>query len=131
MTLQLDERALKAVVRRRGRGREAGIVLRVEHASLHAGAPPVLAVHWTTARRVEAALLLLDLDDVAVWVEERVARYTEARDVTISATRLGPFEWLRLDDPFAMEHLEEWEQRHGTVSKAVPIEGVRNASSGG
>jgi hypothetical protein len=51
--------------------------------------------------------------DVAVVVDRRVARYTQWRDLTFSARRLGPFEVLVVVDELrVLVEMQAWEQTH-------------------
>jgi hypothetical protein len=54
--------------------------------------------------------------DVAVAMDRRVARYTQWRDLTISARRLGPFENLVVVDELrVLLEMQAWEKAHPAV----------------
>jgi hypothetical protein len=46
-------------------------------------------------------------------MDQRVARYTQWRDVWISAWRLGPIErMVVVDEPLVLLEMEAWERTH-------------------
>jgi hypothetical protein len=135
----LDERAQAAIATRRTRGKDARIVLRIDHVSLRAGVPWTFAVGWAPSNQPEATTILQRAGDVEVCVDQRIARFTRSRDLTISSTHLGPWERLIVTDPFAFERMQEWEQAHPQISLppsvgAGPVQhspGRRRAPSAG
>ena len=106
----LDERARAAIARRRGRGKDARIVLRIAHGSLHVGVPWTLAVGWPPRHWSHDTLVEQRAGDVEIYVHQRIARYSQSRDLTVSSARVGPWEWLVVADPFAFEHMQQWER---------------------
>jgi hypothetical protein len=118
----LDERARATVMRRRARGKDARVVLRMDRGSLRAGVPWTLAVGWGPHRWLDATVVLQRASEVKVYTDQRIARYTQSHDLTISSARLGPWEWLVVADPFAFERMQEWERTHPEVP--LPPAGV-------
>lgn len=115
MAIILDERARAVIARRRSRGGDDRLFLRLERGSLRAGVPWVLVVGWAKRQRQEDADIVQRAGDAEVYMDRRIARYTRSRDLTISGARLGPWQWLVVADPFAFEHMREWEQTHRDV----------------
>ncbi|MBV9280455.1 MAG: hypothetical protein JOZ41_10275 [Chloroflexi bacterium] len=122
MAVILDERARAAVVRRRARGKDGTIYLRLERATVRTGIPCVVVVGWSPHHPPARELVVRRVGDVDVSMDWRVARFTQRRDMTVSAARLGPFEWLVVADPFAAEGLMEWERTHDLFP--LPPEGL-------
>lgn len=111
MAVFIDERAHAAVARRRAHGRDATLFLRREVYPVRGGI--VLDVGWAPRRWPRRALVVKQVGDVAVVVDRRVGRYTQWRDLTISARRLGPFEDLVVVDELrVLLEMQAWEQTH-------------------
>jgi hypothetical protein len=112
----IDEKAHAAIARRRALGRNDTIFLRVERISGRGG--PLghldLVVSWSPCHQADPALALRLVRDVVVLVDRRVARYTYWHDMTVSAWRLGPFEWLMID-PYVLPEMQEWERTHPAI----------------
>lgn len=125
MAIILDERAQAAIRRRRARGNDARIVLRIDWGSLHAGVPWTFAVGWIPCSLPADTVVLQRISDVEIRVNQHIVRYTHSRDLTISSARLGLWEWLVVADPFAFERMQEWEcirpddQEQPTVASAA------------
>ena len=73
-----------------------------------------LVVGWSPRRQPDRALAVQSVGDVVVCMDRRVARYAHWHDVTISAWRLGPFEWLMID-PYVLPEMQEWERTHPAI----------------
>jgi hypothetical protein len=115
----VDERARAAVNRRRSRGKDARLVLRVQRLSPKTGFPDAAVIGWT---RVEPPPELVEWHarDVKFFVEPRLARYAEVRDLVISAWRIGPWERIVLADPYLMLRVAEWEYTHAKTLHSAP-----------
>lgn len=131
MAIILDESALDVIARRRARGKDATLYLRLERGSLRAGVPWILAVGWAPRYRPDRTLVSQLAANAEIHVEPRVARYTQSRDLTVSAARLGPWEWLVVADPFAFERMWEWEWTHPVVSLPPLVTGSLAQSGAG
>lgn len=116
MAIILDQRARAAVDRRRTRGRDTTLFLRREVIPVRGGI--VLAVDWAPRRWPRCHLDVRQAGDVTVVVDRLVARYTQWRDVTISARRLGPFGELVVDGelPVLLE-MQDWARTHPDVER--------------
>jgi hypothetical protein len=115
----VDERARAAVNRRRSRGKDARLVLRVQRLSPKTGFPDAAVIGWT---RVEPPPELVEwhAQDVKIFVEPRLARYAEVRDLVVSAWRIGPLERIVLADPYLMLRVAEWEYTDAKTLQAGP-----------
>jgi hypothetical protein len=114
MAIIVDECARAAIARRRAHGHDATLFLRREAYPVRGGI--VLEVGWAPRRWPRRALVVEQVGDVAVVVDRRVARYTQWRDLTISARRLGPFENLVVVDELrVLLEMQAWEQMHPAV----------------
>jgi hypothetical protein len=113
MAVILDQQAREAIARRRARGRDTTLFLRLEVIPARGGWPHVLAVDWAPRRWPRRPLVERQVGDVTVVMGRRVARYTQWRDVTLSAWRLGPLERVVVVDelPVLLE-MEAWERTH-------------------
>ncbi|HEX8918182.1 MAG TPA: hypothetical protein VF898_06745 [Chloroflexota bacterium] len=116
MALILDERARAVIASRRARGKDDRVYLRFERSSIRSGVAWVVAVGWSPRRLPEGAIVVQNVGGTEVHVDRRLARYAKSRDLTISGARLGPWQWLAMADPFAYEHVREWELAHPDVS---------------
>jgi CheY-like chemotaxis protein len=116
VTVSIDEKARAAIARRRALGQDATLFLRVERISGRGG--PLghsdLVVGWSP-RQPDRALVVRLVGDVVVLMDRRVARYTNWHDMTVSAWRLGPFEWLMID-PYVLPEMQEWESTHPVIA---------------
>lgn len=121
MAIILDDSARDAVARRRARGKDATLSLRLDRSSLRAGVPWVMTVGWTSRRRAENGFVLRHTGDVQVRIDLRIARYAQWRDLIISGARLGPWRWPVVADPFAFEHMREWERSHPDGEAPAPM----------
>jgi hypothetical protein len=114
MAIIIDECARAAIARRRARGRDATLFLRREAYPVRGGI--VLDVGWAPRRWPRRTLVMQQVGDVAVVVDRRVGRYTQWRDLTISARRLGPFEELVVVDALrVLLEMQAWEETHPAV----------------
>jgi hypothetical protein len=112
MAIILDERARAAIRRRRARQQGDALLLRVETLPLR-GITRVLAVDWAPRRLPRRPVVARRVGDAVVYVDARVARYTDWQDVTVSAWRLGPLDRpLVRDEPLALLQMERWERMH-------------------
>jgi hypothetical protein len=98
----VDERARVALARRRRRGQDAALLLRIA-AVPHPGPasdPEVLWVGWLSPHRPRdlRGLVLWEVGAAVLFVDARLSRYTEEQDITLSAWRLGPFTRLYVVD---------------------------------
>jgi hypothetical protein len=109
MAIVLDRRALEIRAHRRAHSQDDRIFLRLERCSIRAGAPWVVVAGWAPPHWPDYALVLRRAEGVEIHVEPRLARYAQWNDLTISGTHMGPWRWLSLADPFAYEHMREWE----------------------
>jgi hypothetical protein len=114
MAIFINERAQAAIAWRRAHGRDATLFLRREAYPVRGGI--VLDVGWAPRRWPRRALVGQQVGDVAVVVDRRIARYTQWRNLTISARRLGPFEELVVVDALrVLLEMQAWEQTHPAV----------------
>lgn len=120
MAIVLDNSAGDVIARRRARGKDTTLFLRLERGPLRAGVPWILTVGWAPLTRPDGTVVVQSPEDVRVYVDPRVARYAQWRDLTISGARLGPWAWLVVADPFAFEHMREWERTHTDVPLPQP-----------
>jgi hypothetical protein len=86
MAVTMDERARREIARRRRRGRDATLLVRVGRI----GVQEYVAVGWASRQRGVDEVVRL-VDGVVVLMDERVAAYTREHAITISAWRWGPF----------------------------------------
>lgn len=112
MALIVSGSAHDAVARRRARKKDTTLYLRVDTVPVRTGDPHLLTVGWAP-RRLPRGVVKRQVGDVVVCLGPRVARYTQWRDLTIAAWRLGPLEFLTVKDaPLALLELREWERTH-------------------
>lgn len=117
MAIILDDQMRAAIVRRRARGRDATLLLRVEAIPARGGVPHFVAVTWAPRRWPRRTFVERQVEGVAVCMDQRLARYTRWRDVTISAWRLGPLEHLVVEEELlVLLEMEEWERTHPSVA---------------
>ena len=117
MALILDGGVRTAIARRRARGQDDRLFLRVEAVPMHGGYPHVLTVGWAPRRWPRHALVSRRVGDVEVILGPRIARYTQWRDLTISAWRLGPIEHLVVDEELlVLLDMETWERMHPGIA---------------
>ncbi len=110
MALCLDRPAQAAVARRRARGRDTSIALRLVYLRCW---QPALSVGWAPGAWKRHGLLRLRAGTVDLYVSRRLARYAQWHDVTISAAHLGPLTWLIVvDESHLSLDLLTWEQTH-------------------
>lgn len=120
MALIIDERARAAIARRRAGGREARLFLRVEPLPARGGFSHMLAVDWVPRRWLQRAPTARQVGDVTVYIDQRLARYTQWADVTLSAWRLGPLEWVVVArELLVLLEMEEWEHAHPPAARLV------------
>jgi hypothetical protein len=138
VAIVLDERAQAAITRRRARGKDARLVLRVERLSPKTGFPNVADIGWASRRRPARELVVCHVEDVEVHADRRLVRYAGWRDVVVSAWRLGPVERLVLADPYLMLRVVDWEYARARAAlpagerptEQSPIDGARRVSIG-
>ena len=114
MAVIIDEKARAAIARRRSRGRDATLFLRVETIPTMygpAGGAPDLIVGWAPRHWPGRMLSVRPVGDAVVCLDRRIARYSTWHDVTISAWRLGPFDHLVVD-PNVLLEVQQWERTH-------------------
>lgn len=112
MALIIDEEARAALTRRRQRGRDAAIMVRVAAVPARGCTCQIVAT-WASQRDRQRAAAAQRVDDVTIHLGPRMARYARWHDVTISAWRLGPLTRLAVaDEPLVLLELLEWEQLH-------------------
>jgi hypothetical protein len=110
----LDDKARDAIARRRARGRDHTLYLRIEWIDGlrgPGGATSDLIVGWAPRHLPGRGLVVRPMDDTVICVDGRVARYAAWHDVIISAWRLGPFDYLTVD-PTVLLEIQEWERTH-------------------
>jgi hypothetical protein len=109
----IDKKAHAAIARRRGRGQDTTLYLRVEkvYGKGTFGGYSDLTVGWVPRPWPNRALTELPVGDVVLCMDSRVSRYTYWHDVTISAWRLGPFDLFTVDPNFLF-HMQAWERTH-------------------
>ena len=108
MAIVFDERARRLIERRRAAGKDDRIYVRLERGSLRAYVPWIVRAGWMP-RRLDPAGLIGHAGAVEVYMDARIARYTEEHDLILSAARLARWQWLMVADPFAYEELHAWE----------------------
>lgn len=121
MAVIIDEKARAAIARRRSRGRDATLFLRVETISgVHRPAldMSVLVVGWAPRKWTDRTLAVRPVGDAVVCVDRRTARYSSWHDVTISAWRLGPFDHLVVDPNLLLE-MQQWERTHPAAQSRI------------
>jgi hypothetical protein len=98
---------------RRARGRDTTLFLRREVIPARGGWPCGLSVNWAPHRWPRRPLEARQVGEVTVVMDRRVARYTQWRDVRISAWRLGPLERVVVvDERLVLLEMEAWERTH-------------------
>lgn len=115
MTVALDDRARREIARRDRRGQDTTLLVRVGRIGVQeyfaAGWAPRHLDHGGAACRVEVG-------GVAVWMDDRVARYARKHAITISAWHLGPFAQLVIaDEPAVLYELQDWEWRRWVAGR--------------
>lgn len=117
MALILDTHVHAALARRHARGRDTTMFLRVKAIPARGGFPHMIAIDWTPRRWPRGPLFERCIGDAVVVMDRRLARYTQWRDVTLSAWRWGPLERLVVVNelPVLLE-MEEWERSHPALA---------------
>ncbi len=115
MTVALDDRARREIARRDRCGQDKTLLVRVGRI----GVQEHLAVGWAPRRLAQGATACrVDVRGVAVWLDDRVARYARKHAITISAWRLGPFAQLVIaDEPAVLYELQDWEWRRWVAGR--------------
>jgi hypothetical protein len=109
----IDDQARAAIAQRRAKGHDSTLFLRVEAMRAKGWLCRILTISWDGCRWSRRPLTAREVDDILVVMEPRIARYTQWRDVTITAWKLGPFTRLVVDDePAVMLEMDAWEQTH-------------------
>lgn len=107
MAIYFDDSVREAAARRRAQGRTAALALRLTPVP-HGG--HALTVDWTDGAENAA---VEQRGEVPLYADERVARYAEWHDVSISAWRLGPLRLLGVvQEPRVLSHMLSWERAH-------------------
>jgi hypothetical protein len=114
MAIVFDQGAQAAIQHRRERGKETAITLCVT--PLKRGAYTV-SVGWGHRHSGQHIHQVEQVGDAQVFLDPRLARFARWRDIVISGGRLGPFDFLRLTDPFPMRRVAEWERTHPALRK--------------
>ena len=94
---------------------------------MRASTPLTLVAGWAPRDVPDGAGEYRIAGDVVVYMGLRVARYALSRDVVISGFQLWRWQRLVLADPFAYEHMREWEYtrtRTGSRSSASAVSTV-------
>lgn len=107
MAIILDESARAAVDRRRAKGRDCVLYLRIERRSARFGVPPTVEVSWAPRHLPARDLVAGRVEDVRVCMDPYVARFVRDEDVVVTTWRLGPVESLTVSDPFLIFRLAE------------------------
>jgi hypothetical protein len=124
VAIVLDERARAVIGRRRAACKDDRLYVSLERGSMRVYAPWIMRARWMPRRRPDQAVLVYGGGNGEVYADPRIARYAEACDLVISAARFGPWRWPVLADPFAFEHMREWERGQVTVL-APALRGAR------
>jgi hypothetical protein len=115
VAIKLDDRLQAVAAARRAQGRDARLFLRLERLQGRAGAlaghPEFLTVCWVPHRWPEHTLETRNVGGTTVFMESRIARYTDWNELIISAWQLGPFSHPTVD-PEAIFAMEAWERTH-------------------
>jgi hypothetical protein len=110
VAIGFDERAQAAIMRRRARGKDVRLFLKLHPGSLHAGVPWFLTVGWAPRHWSDHTAVVQREGDVDLYMDPFIAGYTRSRDLTISSRRVGPWEWLMVAEPIPWDDMREWEQ---------------------
>jgi hypothetical protein len=130
MAVILDESAQAAIEARRRRGKNDRIYLRLERGSLRASTPLVLAVGWMPPTVPDELVVHRCPGNVEVYMGLRVARYVRSCDVVVSGLHLWRWHRLVLADPFAYEHLREWECGRRAAAPARVLAATSSMAAG-
>jgi hypothetical protein len=109
MALVLDRYARELVRVRRERTPHGALWL---HAIRAPRSGWTAVVDWIDGERPTRCATLQQVDDVPVWVDERIVPYMHWKQVTLTAAKSGPFRRVLPADPILMFHLRDWEQSH-------------------
>jgi hypothetical protein len=112
VAILLDDKAREVVARRRDRGKDDAISVRLERGPVRAYVPWIIAVGWAPRRWPDCAFPARHAGAAEIHADPRVVRYAHWRDLVITGARLGPWRWLAVADPFACDHMLEWEWSH-------------------
>jgi hypothetical protein len=121
MAVILDQSARAVIEARRRRGKNHRIYLRLERGSLRASTPLDFTVGWMSRTVPDDLVVHRCPEDVEVYMGLRIARYVRSCDVVVSGLRLWRWHRLLLADPFAYEHLLEWESTLTGLRPALPV----------
>jgi hypothetical protein len=125
MAVILDERLQKACAYRRAHGREARLLLHIDHmhgrGKAFVGFPELLAVDWMPRCWPQSILVARLVGGVLVYMDRRVARYASSHDITISAWHIGPFRVPRVD-PMVILDIRDWERIRRQAHDGVHVE---------
>ena len=116
MAILIDGRAREVIAHRQQRGRRVSVDIHVQH--LRHGTHVLLA-EITGSRKPRANQTEAEAGDVHLFVDRRVARYAQWRDITISAQHLGPLHYLIvLDELPILFDMASWERTHPGIGRA-------------
>jgi hypothetical protein len=130
MAVILDESAREVVAARRERGKEDRIYLRLQPGSMRAATPLTLVAGWAPREIPEGAFEHETSGGVTVYMGLRIARYALSRDVVISGFRFWRWHRLVIADPFAYEHLREWEYAYQASAGRPSPSAIRTPNLG-
>lgn len=119
MAITFDTSGQAVLARRRARGKNDTVFLRLERGSLRVGALWAFVIGWAPRRWPEGVVACRCAGGVGLLTAPRIARYVRERNLTVSGARLGPWQWLVVADPFAYERMVEWETSRSDVTRAA------------
>jgi hypothetical protein len=109
MALNIDSNALELVRSHRRRKPNSSLWL---HAVRTPRSGWTATVDWIEEDRSIATATLQRVNDIPVWVDERLTPYVTWKPVTLTAARSGPFRSVMPADPVLMFHIRDWERQH-------------------
>ena len=113
MAIIIDDQASKIISQ--GRERHDTAIIVYPKVVAVRGAHATLCVGWARSGR-PANLLTQQVGDITLYIDERIARYAQWHDITITGWRLGPIRQLLIvDEPLVELRLRQWERTHRGV----------------
>ena len=114
MAIIVDDRARDVIADRLAHGRRATMELSVRKMP-HGGR--ILMAEWASDRPRPGSREL-HLGGVTLLADERVARFAQWHDITISGWRLGPFHQFTVErEPVVLLQMVAWERTHPGIAR--------------